>query len=232
VDADAIRTFLGTLTYPAYYLDFETFNTAVPLFDGTRPYQNIPFQYSVHVVDRPGSMPWPSSFLASGPEDPRPALLRQLRDALGDRGAVVVYNKSFEDSVLENLGTAFPEYGDWTQAIRSRLADLLVPFRQFHYYHPQQKGSASIKSVLPALTGRGYEDMDIGKGDEASLAYLNMTYGTMTEAERAKTRADLEKYCGLDTEGMIWIVRRLEEVGGAVPSADIPRVRRRRQPHP
>jgi hypothetical protein len=90
--------------------------------------------------------------------------------------------------------------------------DLLVPFRSFSYYHPEQRGSASIKSVLPALTGSGYDDLDINNGDAASLAFLNMTYGQMPAAERAKTRADLERYCGLDTEGMIRIVERLRDI--------------------
>jgi hypothetical protein len=98
------------------------------------------------------------------------------------------------------------------EGVRSRLVDLLLPFRRFDYYHPGQRGSASIKSVLPALTGNSYDDLGINNGDAASLAYLNMTYGNMPAADHARTRADLEQYCGLDTEGMIWIVDRLRDI--------------------
>jgi hypothetical protein len=98
----------------------------------------------------------------------------------------------------------------------SRLVDLLQPFRNFAYYHPDQKGSASIKSVLPALTGKGYDEMDIHEGEAASLAYLAMTYDDMPVAEKEKTRTDLEKYCGLDTEGMIWIIEKLKDMCGFI----------------
>jgi hypothetical protein len=212
VDAAAIGAFVGNLAYPVHYLDFETFNAAVPLFDGTRPYQQVPFQFSLHVVDNPGSMAWHFGHLADGPQDPRPRFLAELRKVIGDKGSIVVYNQSFEEGILRDLGDAFPEHQGWLEGVRSRLVDLLLPFRRFDYYHPGQRGSASIKSVLPALTGNSYDDLGINNGDAASLAYLNMTYGNMPAADHARTRADLEQYCGLDTEGMIWIVDRLRDI--------------------
>ncbi len=212
IDAAAISAFVKTLKYPVHYLDFETFNVAVPLFDGTRPYQQVPFQFSLHVVDRPGAMAWHFGHLANGPEDPRPVFFDELRRTVGDSGSIVVYSQSFEEGILRDLGNAFPQQVDWVEGVRKRLVDLLVPFRSFKYYHPDQRGSASIKSVLPALTGNSYDDMDISNGDAASLAYLNMTYGEMPAAARAKVRADLEAYCGLDTQAMIWIVERLKEI--------------------
>lgn len=211
VDAYAIKSFLKGLRYPVHYLDFETFNTAVPIFDGTRPYQQVPFQFSLHTVDKPGAMAWHFGHLAEGSEDPRPMFIEQLRKLLGPKGSVVVYNQTFEETVLRDLAETFPEHREWVDQVCERMVDLLEPFRSFSYYHPAQKGSASIKSVLPALTGKDYGGLDIGKGDEASLAYLNMTFGNMTDEDKAKTRADLEKYCGLDTEGMIWIVDKLRE---------------------
>jgi hypothetical protein len=90
------------------------------------------------------------------------------------------------------------------------MVDLLVPFRNFDYYHPDQKGSASLKAVLPAITGRGYEDLDINDGQVASINFLAATYGDMPEEERVKVMSDLEQYCGRDTEGMIWIVDKLK----------------------
>ena len=110
------------------------------------------------------------------------------------------------------MSVAFPEYSDWIEQVCSRLVDLLAPFRSFYYYHPAQKGSASLKAVLPAITGKGYADLDISDGQAASFTFLAANYGDMSEADRAKVMGDLEQYCGRDTEGMIWIVEALREL--------------------
>jgi len=212
VDREAIHDFLSSLQYPLYYLDFETIGPAVPLFDGVRPYQNIPFQFSVHVVKDEQSPPAHYSYLASGTDDPRPALLAELQKVLGDSGSIIAYNKGFEEGILRGLAEAFLEYNDWIDQICSRLVDLLVPFRNFDYYHPAQKGSASLKAVLPAITGKGYEDLDISDGQLASITFLAATYGDMPKEGREKVMSDLDEYCGRDTEGMIWIVERLREL--------------------
>jgi hypothetical protein len=212
INREGIKDFLSNLQYPLYYLDFETFGPGIPIFDGTRPYQNIPFQFSIHVVKDEESTPEHFSFLADGIDDPRPVLLSELKKVLGDSGSIVVYNQGFEEGILRDLGKTFPEYDDWVGQVCDRLVDLLKPFSRFYYYHPLQKGSASLKNVLPALTGRGYEDMDIANGQEASITFQAVTYGESTEEERLKVREDLLKYCKLDTEGMIWVVERLRIV--------------------
>lgn len=211
-DREAIRQFLSGLEYPLYYLDFETFGTAIPLFDGTRPYQNIPFQFSLHIQETSEGEPKHYSFLAEGRQDPRPELLSSLSKLTGDSGSVIAYNKSFEEGVLNDLGTAFPEYAGWTENVVSRLADLIVPFRSFHYYHPSQKGSASLKSVLPAVTGLGYEEMPIASGDNASLAFVSIAFGDVAVEEVARIREELLAYCALDTRGMVRIMERLKEI--------------------
>jgi len=190
VDKGAITDFLSVLQYPLYYLDFETIDPAVPLFDGTRPYQAIPFQFSLHVVSDGKASPEHFSFLADGPDDPRPAFLSELKKVMGDSGSIVVYNQGFEEGILKELAKVFPEYDDWITGVRGRLVDLLQPFRGFYYYHPQQKGSASIKRVLPALTGKSYDGMEISEGGEASIKFYTVTYGVATEEERNKVRAD------------------------------------------
>ena len=212
IDGEAIHGFLSSLNYPLYYLDFETIGPAVPLFDGTRPYRAIPFQFSLHIVKEEESDPEHFSFLASGIDDPRPAFLADLKKVLGDSGSIITYNQGFEEGILKELALAFPEYNGWISQVRDRLVDLLIPFRKFYYYHPLQKGSASIKSVLPALTGKTYEGMKISDGQSASIAYQVVTYGDVPEEVREEVRADLEKYCGLDTEGMIWIIERLHDI--------------------
>lgn len=212
LDKEAIKGFLASLAYPLYYMDFETINPAVPLFDDTRPYQHTPFQFSVHVVRDAHSNPEHYSFLTEGTQDPRPRLLEELQKILGDSGSIIAYNKGFEEGILKNLGKALPEYESWVTQILSRMVDLLTPFRNFDYYHPSQKGSASLKAVLPTVTGKGYDNLDIADGKLASILFEKVTYSEVSDKERNKVRSDLEKYCALDTEGMIWIVDKLNDL--------------------
>ncbi len=201
-----IKKFLDSLQESVHFLDFETFATAIPLFDGTKPYQAIPFQFSLHVDNKH------HSFLASSKDDPRREFLSALKKVIGDKGSIVVYNQSFEQGRLKELAEAFPEEKKWIDLVIARMVDLLIPFRSFHYYHPQQKGSASIKEVLPALTGKSYSEMEIEDGGTASLSFLTMVQEDITKAEKLKIRKDLEDYCGLDTEGMVWIIEKLKEM--------------------
>lgn len=217
LDVPGLAGFLSTLVYPLSFLDFETFATAVPQFDNVKPYQAVPFQFSLHVVDAPQAAPAHRSFLARGPADPRPGFLKALKTALPAAGSVIVYNQNFEKSILAALAGIFPRQAGWIESVIGRLADLLVPFRAFHYYHPDQRGSASLKAVLPALTGRSYEDMRISDGLAASREYIYMTFGdqygrTVNEDEKAAIRRDLLAYCGLDTEAMIRILEELAQV--------------------
>ena len=203
---------LDILKYPLYYLDFETMGPAISIYNGVRPYQTVPFQFSLHIVENHESEPVHHSFLADGIEDPRPQLLHELQRLLGSEGSIIAYNSGFEESVLKELVEAFPEYTDWLEGILIRIVDLLFPFSNFHYYHSSQKDTASLKKVLPAITGKGYEEMAIGAGMDASIAYERITYGSATEEEIARVRADLIKYCKLDTEGMIWVVDKLKKM--------------------
>ena len=212
IDKVGLREFLEKLEYPLYYLDFETFGTAIPLYDEVRPYEQIPFQFSLHIVESEGKKPHHESFLADGKSDPRPEILRRLKKLLGQKGSIVAYNAPFEKDKLKKASAIFKEYAKWYQSIESRFVDLLAPFKSFYYYHPDQCGSASIKAVLPALTGKSYEDLEIAKGGTASLEYLRVTYGDVDEKERQKVRNQLEKYCAQDTEGMILMVDELVKI--------------------
>ena len=212
IEKEEIRQFLDKLVYPLYYLDFETIGPAIPVYDGMRPYQTIPFQFSLHVVENGQSEPIHYEFLADGKDDPRPQILSELKKLLGFEGSIIAYNSGFEVGILKELVEAFPEYTDWLDGILERIVDLLKPFSSFHYYHASQKDTASLKKVLPAVTGKGYEEMGISHGMDASILYEKITYGDVTEEERARVREDLRKYCKLDTEGMIWIVKELEKL--------------------
>jgi hypothetical protein len=206
VDKPAIRAFLKRIKYPVSHLDFETFGTAIPLFDGVRPYEQIPFQFSLHVVRSPGAEPGHHKFLADGTDDPRPKFMRRLREALPTAGSVVAFNAGFELRCLKECCDLKPEFRPWVRGVQRRIVDLWLPFRGFRFYHPKQNGSASMKSVLPALTGRGYDHLAIQDGTMASLQYLRAAFGNVSVEGRAAVRKQLDDYCGLDTEGMIWIV--------------------------
>jgi hypothetical protein len=212
IDRPALATFLGQLEYPVSFLDFETFTTAIPLFDDSRPFQQIPFQFSLHILKSTNALPEHHQFLAEGTADPRPEFMSQLRAALPETGSVVTYNASFETGRLKESCELLPEFKPWFRKVTPRIVDLLPPFRGFRYYHPQQHGSASMKAVLPALTGKGYENLTIKEGGTASREFLRVTYGQVTDAERRRVRQHLAEYCGLDTMGMVQIVNCLRGV--------------------
>jgi hypothetical protein len=214
IDRTALARFLKRLKYPVGYLDFETFSTAIPLFDGLRPYQQVPFQFSLHRVGAPGAKPEHHAFLADGRGDPRPEFLDRLHGCIGEKGTVVVYNEKFEKIVLDKLADSFPANAGWIENVKGRLVDLLEPFQSFNYYYGEQGGSASIKAVLPVLTGRSYADLEIQEGGQASLEFLRVHFGDAPEEERRRVREQLERYCGQDTEGMIWITDALQNLVG------------------
>ena len=212
INKKAIAKFLDQLKYPINYLDFETFNPAVPLFDGLRPYQQVPFQFSLHIVRKAGAKAEHIEFLAEGRQDPRLAFMLKLRESVTSSGSIVAFNASFELGRMQECCEAMPKFAPWLKSIEGRIVDLLGPFRSFDYYHPDQHGSASMKAVLPALTGKGYADLGIQEGGTASNEFLRVTFGDVDEKEQSKVRQQLLDYCERDTEGMIWIVDNLGRV--------------------
>lgn len=214
IDKPALRAFLETLRYPLHLLDFETVSTAIPLYDDTRPWRSVPFQYALQIIEEPGARPRSRSFLAQGKGDPRPRFLATLKRHLGRRGSIVAYNANFERQRLEECAERFPEHARWIRRVKRRLVDLYAPFRALSYYHPEQDGSVSLKAVLPALTGQGYDDLDVADGQHAGRAFLQLVEGEVQGDERAALRKQLKAYCQRDTEGMLWIIERLQELVG------------------
>jgi hypothetical protein len=198
--SDGLGDLLIAIRYPVYHLDFETFMPAIPRYAGTRPYDSIPFQYSLHVEYEDGRVEH-IEFLHTEDSDPREQLAVSLIEALGDEGAVCVYS-GYEKRVIGELATQFPQYSERLRAIVGRLWDLLPVVRE-HYYHPDFHGSFSIKKVLPVLVPElGYHDLGIQDGMAAGVAYLNSRVQP-DEVERQKIFTDLRAYCGMDTEAMV-----------------------------
>ena len=179
IDKAAIADFLRQVRYPVFFLDFETFASPVPLIENTRPYQSIPFQFSLHVLRKPKGQLEHYCFLSDGRSDPRPALLANLRNCFGFaknhksfKGTVIVYDESFERSILRDLVVFDTGHVNWIFKVAERIVDLYHPFKNFYYYNSAQMGSASIKKVLPALTEKSYDEMAISNGDIAAISFL------------------------------------------------------------
>ena len=212
IDSAGIRTFLETLSYPLYFLDFETFQSAVPLFDGTRPYEQIPFQYSLHAMDREGGEKRHYEFLTEAGTDPREVLAKRLIADIPPDACVLAYNRGFEKGVIKRLAEQFPAYANRLMNIHDNILDLMAPFRSKYYYTREMQGSYSIKSVLPALIpGQGYDGMVIGNGGEAMNAYATL-HLVKDEAELAGIRKALLEYCKLDTLAMVMLLEKLRTV--------------------
>lgn len=211
---DKIQGFLDTLQYPVYHLDFETFQQAIPEFDGLHPYAQIPFQYSLHIEHEDGRLDH-KEFLAKEGSDPRRAIAESLCRDFPTDVCVLAYNMSFERRVLASLANAFPDLADHLLAIRDNIRDLMIPFQKRHYYTKAMQGSYSIKYVLPALypddPELDYHSLEeIHRGEEASSAFANLANRTPEEIEI--TRRNLLKYCGLDTYAMVKVLAKLREV--------------------
>ena len=214
VDKRAVKKFLKKLRYPLYYMDFETFglNVPIPLIDKTRPYQHVPFQYSVHYQRSAGGTLDHHSWIWDGKGDPRKELLARLQRLLGKRGSIVAYNAAYEIRMLNESAAEYPKYAKWVKDISARTIDLLEPFRNFTVYHADQHGSASLKAVLPALTGAGYDNMAISDGGQASQEFVDIMFGNSTAEQRQTLIKNLEQYCSQDTLGMVDIMSRLTEL--------------------
>jgi hypothetical protein len=212
IDAEEIKTFISNLKPPFYFLDFETFTSAIPPYDKTRPYQQIPFQFSVFSCKELFGEVNGFAYLADSANDPRPQLLENLKRALGTEGHIICYNAGFEKARIREMAADFPEYTEWAIQIENRIVDLLTPFQSFHYYHPDQEGSASFKAVLPALTGKSYSGLEIAEGGTASREFMRITFTQVSDEEKTKVRTRLIDYCNQDTEGMLFVLRKLKEI--------------------
>ncbi|MFA7455396.1 MAG: DUF2779 domain-containing protein [Desulfobulbaceae bacterium] len=210
VDRQRIREFLAAIREPAGFLDFETFMQAVPGFDNQRPYQQVPFQYSLHL--RRGERLEHYSYLAEAGIDPRLEFTERLLRDTSDCAVILVYNLSFERRILEDLADLFPRHGAGIRSVIERLIDLMTVFRDRSCYLRAMNGSYSIKKVLPALCPEmGYDALSIGDGDMAMNAFAALR-GMTDPGEIEQVRADLLAYCGQDTLAMVEIVGRLEQM--------------------
>lgn len=205
-DGDKIKEFLDTLSYPLYFLDFETMQDVIPRFKGTHPYQQVTFQYSLHYIEEEGGELKHKEFLAESGPDPRRALAEQLCEDIPMDVCTTAYNKGFECGRITELAQAFPDLAHHLLNIRDNIVDLLVPFSNGWMYNKEMGGSFSIKSVLPALfpddPELDYHNLDqVHHGGEAMAIFPEIEH--MSDSERDRARHNLLKYCELDTYAMV-----------------------------
>jgi len=198
-----LKEALAGLRYPLYFMDFETLGVALPRYAGISPYDQIPFQWSVHLQRKPGADLEHYEFLADDANDPRLEFVNSLCPVLGKKGSVVAYNSGFESGCLESLAQWFPNYRDEITNIQKRLWDLL-PVMRAHVYHSAFRGSFSLKSVLPALVPEmSYDGMEVAEGSDAGPAWEKMIHGEVDSAERKRLHEALLTYCRQDTLAMV-----------------------------
>lgn len=211
INKKAIKEFLAELEYPLHFMDFETWMTAVPEEDGHWPFRQVPFQYSLHIQEKNRAEPLHRYYLAEGPHSSHQEFAESLVQSIEKKGTILVYNKTFENTILNHLKEEFDHLGTRIEKIQARMVDLMAPFRK-HYRLPAMQGSYSIKAVLPALVPElSYDNLAIGNGGDASVAFYNLKH-LEDESEKQSIRNALLEYCGLDTMAMVKILEKVKTI--------------------
>ncbi|MFA7253508.1 MAG: DUF2779 domain-containing protein [Patescibacteria group bacterium] len=212
-DKAKIKEFLTELQFPLYFLDYETLSSVVPYFDGLGPYKQLPFQYSLHVLDSPDAKIKHFEYLHSDNSNPVKPLTEALKSQIGTEGTVLVWFEGFEKTCNELMGKIIPKYADFYQSINERVVDLMKPFADGHYVHKDFFGSASIKKVLPVLIPElSYKELDIHAGGAAQRLWTEAVLDGKRADEKDKILSDLLKYCELDTLAMVRIYQFLADL--------------------
>jgi len=210
IDYKAIRKEMEKFNFPLYFLDYETFLSAIPMFTGYHAQQQMVFQYSLHKMESIDDECTHTEYLSINKEEPSKKLIKKLSDEIGDTGTVFVWFKPFEMTRNKELAIMHADYVGFFTNLNKRICDLGNFINHGYYLHPDFKGSWSIKNVLPVMVPEfSYKDMEIGKGDQAMMAWWNMINKNMTDNEIEKTKISLLEYCKLDTLGMVRIFQKL-----------------------
>lgn len=209
IDRDALRSMLGELEYPIHFLDFETVSVAVPLFDGNHPWEKLPFQYSIHIMEEDGEVRH-VEYLHEENSDPAEALADRLATDIGDTGSVVVYHKTMESGVLNYLAERLPRHAAAMHSMNDRIWDLEVVFLK-HYRDWRFGSRSSIKVVLPVLVPElTYQDEEISDGGAASWGWIQMLESD-DFIERQQKADALRSYCKLDTLAMVKLLEHVRK---------------------
>ena len=212
-DTETIQEFLSTFEFPLYFLDYETMGGLVPHFDGMRPYQQLPFQYSLHILDSPDAELRHEEYLHRDNTNPAQAVADALRSHIGDTGTVLAWNMGFEKACNKMLGKIVPEQNEFLKNVNMRMDDLMIPFLHNMYVDAGFRGSSSIKNVLPVLVPKlSYKTLGIQEGGTAQRLWMEAVLDGKHDDDKAKILDDLIEYCGLDTLAMVEIYNVLKRI--------------------
>lgn len=213
IDKGEIQEFLSSFKFPLHFFDYETLSGVIPAFDGTRPYQQVPFQYSLHIQEKPGGSLSHKEFLHTENTNPVPELLEQMkRDFLGG-GSIVSWNMRFEADRNKEMALMYPEYASFLEDINARMVDLMIPFSKGWFVDKDFFGSASLKAVLPVLAPElSYKELEISHGGMAQRAWMQTVLGGANKDTKDEIMVNLKKYCALDTYAMYAVYKNLLEL--------------------
>lgn len=213
IKKDKVKEFLDSLKFPLYFLDYETMASLVPYFDGMRPYQQVPFQYSLHVLESQDAELQHFEYLHTENSNPVEGLCKKLQEQIGTSGSVITWNMSFEKGCNKTMGELCLEYQEFHEALNERIVDLKEPFAKGWYVDADFCGSSSIKKVLPVLVPElSYKELGIQEGASAQRLWMEAVLDEKRQEEKQKILDDLIAYCKLDTLAMVEIYRKLCEL--------------------
>lgn len=213
INKKEIQEFLKTFKFPLYFLDYETLAGTMPAFDGVRPYQQVPFQYSLHVLESSDAKLEHKEYLHTDNTLPVEHLLKKLKKDIGKKGSVVVWNQSFEKSCNVAMGEFEPKYVEFLEDVNNRIVDLMIPFLEGWYVDKDFFGSASIKAVLPVLIpDLSYKDLNVQGGNSAQRIWMETIIDGKNKDDKKQIMDDLIKYCTLDTLAMVKIYEVLKGI--------------------
>lgn len=213
IDKEGIKKELEQIKYPIYYLDYETYGSAIPVFDGYRPYQNIVFQYSLHIQKSADSKLEHFAFLSNEHKDPTRAMAKSLEELIGKKGTPIAWNMAFEQDCNEGMAERAKEFEGFFTDVNNRMYDLMSVFKKGFYIHKNFYGSASLKKVLPAVVpSLSYAKLNIHEGMMASNSWYEMINPETDKKRKKEIYNDLLEYCELDTLAMVEILKELKRV--------------------
>jgi hypothetical protein len=214
INQERIQLFLKQIRFPVYYLDFETINPQIPFYNYTKPFQHVPFLYSLHIWRDPHSDQLEHlDYIQPDNKDPRQEILSRLSNQIKADGTILCFNDFFEKRCIQESVNFLPEYAFWSSSIKPNFLDSAIPFKSLDYYSYLQNGSASLKDILPALTGASHSHLDIQNGHSANLQYLRWLHGfDENETVDRKVIEQLREYCKMDTLALFLIHKKLIEI--------------------
>jgi len=213
INRKEISDFLDAISFPISFLDYETFAAGIPRFGGFSPFNQITFQFSLHISEDKKTEPKHEEFIFTDSKNPDEEFILALKEKLPNKGSVIVWNKSFEIGRNKDLAKRNPEFKEFLEEINSRVIDLMDIFSNQHYIHPKFKGKTSIKYILPVLAPElSYKALDIQEGATASDTWSKIVKDEFSEQEKNEKIEQLKTYCKLDTYAMYAIWKHLTDL--------------------